>query len=115
MGLYSLLLFIPGLIRWVQLLFVCLVASFDRDYLAGKKDALQESERLVRGRFTALLFLVLLQNLLPFVIEMASKFSFLSLVPAILVHLISWIFSLYISIYFSLTFFARASFKMENN
>ena len=112
-GFYFLLFFIPGLIRWIQLLFVCLVASFDRDYLAGKKEALGESCRLVRGCFTALFFLALLQNLLPFLIQITSDFSSFFFL-ATLVHLLSWMLYLYFSIYFSLTFFARASFKMEN-
>ena len=113
-GLYFLLLFVPGIIRWVQLLFVCLVSSFDRDYLAGKRDALKESGRLVRGGFTALFFLALLQNFLPFVIQMTSNFSSSNFVLATLVHLFAWVLCIYFSIYFSLTFFARTSFKMEN-
>ena len=112
-GFYFLAFFIPGLFRWVQLIFICLVASFDKDYLEGKKDALRESGRLVRGQFTALFFLVVLQNFLPFMIEMGAKFSSLSWLFIIFIHLISWILSLYFSIYFSLTFFALASFKME--
>ncbi len=111
-GFHFLFLFIPGLIRWTRLIFVCLVASFDRDYLEGKKDALQESERLVYGQWTALFFLILLQNLLPLFIGMTiSSRSFVSI---ILAHLIPWMLSLYFSLYFSMTFFARASFKMEN-
>ena len=105
-------LIIPGVVRYVQMIFVCLVASFDQDYLDGKKDALKESCRLVHGKFKALFFLTLLMVLTAFIgmnLPAKNLFIILFVQPAL------WCFYLYLCIYFSLTFFARASFKMRGN
>lgn len=112
-GLYSLLLIIPGLIRWTQLIFVCLVSAFDPKYQEGKKDALKESSRLVRGHFVALSFLLSLQMTVPFLIEDFAKSPELSYGVTGVLFAFSWIFTLYFAIYFSLTFFGLASLKME--
>lgn len=119
-GLYSLLLVIPGVIRWVQLTFVTLVTAFDSKYQNGKVDALKESSRLVGGAWLPLLFLLLTQMALPFLLqEMAlgssqPNQSFLAIgFNALPFYLAAWLLQLYFSIYMSLTFFARHSFKME--
>lgn len=112
-GIYAVFLIIPGLIRWTQLIFVILVSAFDPDYQKGKKDALKESARLVKGKFVALSLLITLQILPSLFLEELAKSGSLSPLFVILFYLASWCFTLYFAIYFSLTFFARWSFKTE--
>ena len=116
-GSFVFILIIPSVARYVQMVFVCLLASFDQDCLDGKKDALKESCRLVRGKFNALsllIFLMLLTN------SIGNVFNLLTLEAGIFsegffimlfVQSVMWCFYLYLSIYFSLTFFARTSRK----
>ena len=113
-GLYFLCFIIPSIYRWVQLIFVCLVAAFDPDYLKGKKDALKESARLVQGHFILLLLLVCTLVFLPYAVGLLiPKTSSFQIISIVFIYLISWILSLYFSIYFSLTFFALSSAKAE--
>lgn len=111
-GLYSLLLIVPGIVRWVQLVFTGLVAAFDPRYQEGKVDALKESARLVGG-FTwfALFFLLIFQMMVPTLFDEMAK-SQLSWASGPLL-LVAWIINVYFAIYFSLTFFARYSYKLE--
>ncbi len=48
--MWGLLLFIPGFIRYCQLIFVPLIAMFSKSYREGQSDALRLSEKLVKGR-----------------------------------------------------------------
>lgn len=111
--IYALCLIIPGIFRWLQLIFVCLVSAFDPEYQKGNKNALKESARLVKGAMIPLLFLLLLQMSIPFMVEEYAKGSLGNPIVTVLLYLISWLVSLYFAIYFSLTFFARWSFKLE--
>ena len=112
-GIFSMLLIIPGIIRWVQLFFVTLVSAFDPDYQQGKKDVLQESSRLVRGAWIPLFLLVVFTMIFPLILEEMAKEQGTPLALTVVMYLISWFINLYFSIYFVLTFFARWSFKME--
>lgn len=109
-ALYTLLLIIPGLIRWAQLIFVCLVSAFDPDYQKGHKDALKTSAQLAKGKLTALSFLLTLQLTPPLIIEEMAKSMDLSWTTIIFLYGLSWTLTLYFTIYFSLTFFARWSY-----
>ncbi len=111
-GIYTLFLIIPGIYRWVQLVFTGLVAAFSPKYQDGQVDALKESARLVSGlAWFGMFFYLIFQMIIPFVIEEMAKgeISFGS-IPLMLV---AWVIHLYFAIYFSLTFFARYSLKME--
>jgi len=110
-GIYSLFLILPGLIRWVQLVFTPLIAAFDPHYQLGKKDALMESKRLVKGAFWPLLIFLALQALLPMALEETAKSS--DWLARLSLYGGSWILTLYFTIYMTLTFFARWSFKAE--
>ncbi len=124
-GIYSLCLIIPGIIRWVQLVFTCLVTAFDPKYQEGQKDALKESARLVRGAWVPLLLLLLLPMVLSFLLQEFAMGNYslgdsrdgshsISVSPLTLFfYLTAWVVQLYFSIYFALTFFARHSFKLE--
>lgn len=124
-GLYTLCLILPGLIRWVQLTFTCLISAFDPQYQEGKKDALKESARLTRGAWFALLLLLVLPMMLTFVLQEFALGNYgldkaddgsrvLSLSFSSLVFYgLAWLVQLYFAIYFSLTFFARHSLKLE--
>jgi hypothetical protein len=111
-GIYTLFLILPGVYRWVRLSFTGLVAAFDPDYQKGKKDALEESSRLLDGLSGfAMFFLLVAQISLPLVIEEPAK-GMMSL-GSIPLMLLAWVLQLYFAIYFSLTFFARYSLKLE--
>jgi hypothetical protein len=53
-------LVMPGLIRFFQYLFVPFVVCFDPEYQAGRKDALETSRDLARGRLLSLVSLFFL-------------------------------------------------------
>lgn len=110
-GLYSLFLLLPGLVRWVQLIFTPLIAAFDPSYQLGKKEALKESKRLVGGVFWPLLFFLALQALIPMALEETAKNS--TMITRLALYGASWVVTLYFTIYITLTFFARWSFKTE--
>lgn len=114
-AIYTLFFILPGVVRWVKLSVTCLVSCFDRDYLDGKKDALNESSRLVKGHFLAFAALLLFQSLLPMTIEEFAKGANTPIFLTGSLYLISWIFCLYFGIYFSLTFFALAGAKAETH
>ena len=113
-GIYAVFLIIPGVVRWAQLIYTVLVSAFDPDYQKGKKDALKESARLVKGTMTALSFLLTLQFTPPLILEELAKSGNVSPIMIGVLYLTSWCFTLYFAIYFSLTFFARWSLKSEN-
>ncbi len=73
---WSLVLFIPGIIRATQLIFTSFVVVFYERYYLNEIDALKESTRLANTHFFQLLIL----------------FVFLSLIPNILVHFFSGLF-----------------------
>lgn len=110
---YTIFLIIPGIYRWIQLIFVCLVSGFDPEYKKGAKNALHESARITQGAMFPLLMLLLLQMAIPFAVEEFAKGNLQNPILTILLYLFSWLVSLYFAIYFSLTFFARWSFKLE--
>ncbi len=111
-GIYTLVLIVPGLYRWVQLVFTGLVAAFNPRYQEGQVDALKESARLLSGfAWFGMFFLLSFQMLIPLIFEEWAK-SNLNYSSVILM-LIAWVLHLYFAIYFSLTFFARYSLKLE--
>jgi hypothetical protein len=112
-ALYTLILIIPGIFRWVQLVFVCLISSFDPRYQEGKVDALKESSRLVKGAWVPLFVFLLIQMILPVFFTEGAKGDGSFDLMTIPLYGIAWIIQLYLAIYFSLTFFARHSLKME--
>ncbi len=112
-GIYSLFLIIPGIIRWVKLVFTCYIAAFDPEYQDGKKDALKESSRLVKGAGFALFLIMIAQVLLPYIFEEMAKTSGINIFFTLPFYIVAWIIEIYLAIYLSLTFFARWSFKLE--
>ncbi|MEZ0391319.1 MAG: hypothetical protein ACAH59_03825 [Pseudobdellovibrionaceae bacterium] len=58
--LWSFLLILPGLYRFLQLLFVPFVVCFDSIYQVGDRDALQTSRALAKGQLLKLLVLFFL-------------------------------------------------------
>ncbi|MGE0631733.1 MAG: hypothetical protein AB7O96_04965 [Pseudobdellovibrionaceae bacterium] len=63
---WSLLLIAPGIVRYIQLLFVPLIVLFDPNYSAGTIDALGRSTSLVNRNFLRVLgFIVLFSILIP--------------------------------------------------
>ena len=114
-GIYTLFLIIPGLIRWVKLTFTCFVAAFDPEYQEGKKDALETSSQIVKGSFLPLLFLLLFQMSFPFILEEIAKSLSMGLVAKVLLYGAAWMISLYFAIYLALTYFALASYKLRNS
>lgn len=113
-GIYAIFLILPGVYRWVQLTFAGLVSAFDPEYLKGHKDALAESARLVKGCWIPLFIYLCVQGLLPVIFEEQAKTAGLSFFTVGLLYTLSWLLGLYFAIYFSLTFFARWSFKKES-
>lgn len=124
-GIYTLFFILPGIVRWVKLVFTCFVSAFDPDYLKGKKDALKESSRLVKGAWLPLLILLLVQAFIPYLFEEFALGNYglgaddqgdggLSLnLLSLPFYLVAFVLEIYFAIYFSLTFFARWSFKTE--
>ena len=104
----------PGLMRWVQMMFVSLIPAFDPSYQNGDIDALKKSSQLVQGAWFSLLFLLIFTMLLPTVIAEQSKGADVSLVMGFVYLTLSWLVSLFFGIYLSLTFFARWSFKTSS-
>jgi hypothetical protein len=68
--MWGLLLLVPGLVRYCQLIFVPLITIFSKDYRAGKVDALKLSEQLVLGR----LLLIFMAVGIPMVLELGVEF-----------------------------------------
>lgn len=114
-GIHTLFFIIPGLVRWVRLIFTCLVSAFDPSYQQGKVDALNESKRLTKGAWFPLLFFLLFQITVPFAIEEWAKADGVFSWWTLPLYLASWIVQLYLAIYFALTFFARHSLKLERD
>jgi hypothetical protein len=112
-GIYTLFFIIPGIYRWVQLSFTTLFSAFDDHYKQGNKDALKGSSGLAGGAILPLLFLLGLQALIPMSCEEMAKSGGYGWLGVLLGYGCSWLVSLYLTIYFSLTFFARHSFKQE--
>lgn len=61
--LWSFLLIIPGIVKFVQYLFVPFVVVFDPSYQKGEVDALKRSQQLARGSFIRLFLLFLVFTL----------------------------------------------------
>jgi len=55
--LWSFLLIIPGLIKFVQYIFVPFIVCFDPAYQRGEKDALKQSQALAHGKMIQLFLL----------------------------------------------------------
>lgn len=55
--LWSFLFVIPGLIKFVQYLFVPFVVCFDSQYQQGQRDALKQSQALTKGKMFRLFLL----------------------------------------------------------
>jgi hypothetical protein len=56
---WGFLLIVPGIIKYVRYTFVCFVVVADPEYQAGRVDALDQSERLIKG-ITLPLFIFIL-------------------------------------------------------
>lgn len=70
--LWTLALILPGLFRYVQLIFVPLIVFFDQEYEAGNVDALQRSTQLANRR---------MKFLIPFMLMTMSASVLLQLAP----------------------------------
>ena len=99
--MWGLLLILPGVYRYAQLIFVSWITLFSKEYRSGKIDALELSKRLVKGRmvriFVVLTVTTALELLCDYIPEMAGgfhgyfsriTFAFLSMLVAV------WGFSL---------------------
>lgn len=63
---YFLLLIIPGLIRYLQCIFVPFVVLFSKEYAQGRRDALKRSTEIFhKNLFRTLLILMVFQLVLP--------------------------------------------------
>lgn len=62
--LWSYLLVIPGIVRSIRLYFVPFVVQFDDDYFRGKKDALKESNGIIKGKTWLVIFYLIFLLLL---------------------------------------------------
>jgi uncharacterized membrane protein len=58
--LWSLLLILPGVFKYLRLLFVPYVVVADPEYMAGRRDALEYSNALVKGKTLQIFFLLVL-------------------------------------------------------
>ena len=72
---FGLLLFIPGFVRYIQLLFVPLIVLFSRNYENDEIDALQLSRQLVKPQFYSLMSFMLLMILLQMALELLPHAS----------------------------------------
>lgn len=94
---------IPGLVWSIQLTFVPLVAQFDSEYLAGRRDALQRSKQLVAGHFWAVVLVSLI--FLAVSISETLKYYFFSspeiYVPLVIVNVLLevYVYSFFFSVY----------------
>jgi hypothetical protein len=68
---FTVLLIIPGLIRYVQLIFVPFVALFSREYRDGKWDAIEASKTLMQGQYARLVGILILGIGLGLAVEFA--------------------------------------------
>ncbi len=110
-GLYSLILIIPGIFRWLQLTFTCYISLFNEQYHQGKVDALQRSAELTQGKKLSLLFLLILFALIPMMLEkLAWSWGAFS-IPLVFFYALSWLATLLVAIYMTLTYFALAKSK----
>lgn len=95
--LYGLLLILPGVFRYAQLIFVPYVALFARPYRDGKIDALKMSERLARGHVWRYIAMMVATMLVAAGIEMLPEaLEFMHLLPMrVLCHALSFFISIW--------------------
>lgn len=80
--LWSFLLIIPGLIKFVRFLFVPLVVCFDSKYQNGEVDALKRSQEISQGRLLSLLLILLaFDAILPLIMSSFDEWSVLWRTP----------------------------------
>jgi len=99
---YTLLLVIPGLIRWVRLYFVIPITLLSKTYTEGRTDALLHSQALSKKCFWPLLGLIFVQGVTTLTLD--STAAGLGWAGIFLIG-ISWLFSLFCGIYMTLTYF----------
>lgn len=68
----GLLLIWPGIKRLIQYYLIPYVVQFDEEYIAGRVDALEESENLLKNKLLRFTGLLALTQIVAFVIEIAS-------------------------------------------
>lgn len=114
-GLYSMALIVPGLIRWVRLTFTCYISLFNKQYHKGKVDALEESSKITQGHFFSLFLLLIVFALIPMVLEKGAWAlgggHFLAI---FFFYGLSWLTTVVLAVYISLTYFSLAE-KSESN
>lgn len=94
---WSFLLIVPGLIKWLRLSLVPFVVMLDPAYKKGEKDALQESERLTRGKFWLLLFaFVLMTIVVPLILTSFDDYKVIWRTPlaSLLYHVVETLVSI---------------------
>lgn len=66
---WTLLLIIPGVVKYIQLMLVPFITTLSPQYAAGQVDALSESTKLVNSRFAKFFgFMVLFQIFIPLIL-----------------------------------------------
>ncbi len=71
---WSYLFFIPGFIKVLRLQFVPYIVQYDATYDAGKRDALNASEKLSRGHLLQILLIFILCSLLTMLEGLRTNF-----------------------------------------
>ncbi len=71
--MWGLLLIIPGIFRYFQLIFVAFITLFSREYRAGKVDALKLSETLAKGRMGQIFMALALTTAVQLVFEFSPQ------------------------------------------
>ena len=80
--MWSFLLIIPGIIKFAQYFFVPFVVCFDPNYQRGQVDALEQSQKISKGRLPVLIgLLILFDAILPLGMSFFEEWSLLTRTP----------------------------------
>jgi hypothetical protein len=80
---WSFLFLIPGLVRFIQYLFVPLIVCLDPSYQQGEREALKHSRMLAKGQFAKLAgFFILTTMLVPALMTSFDEWKIFSVHPA---------------------------------
>jgi hypothetical protein len=71
--LWALMLILPALYRYGQLIFIPFITLFDREYRDGKVDAIERALSLSKGRLGVILTLVLVSGAVQFTLELLPQ------------------------------------------
>lgn len=103
---WSVLLIVPGVIKYIRFTFVPYIVLFDPAYQRGEVDALEKSERLARGRTWGLLLVMLAFMMFLLILNVLDQTFTQSFMENPVGTVLTQVFSQLGSLYFAVFLFA---------